>query len=82
MKAPLIKGLPDIITVSLSHNPSTPGGNPEKLALVAPVVGNDIKILEPTQTVWFIPCSIVFKDETEMVPEAIPEGQPPVVSTV
>ena len=80
MKGPLINGLPDIITVSLSHDPDTPGGKPVKFAPVAPVVGNVINILAPTQTVWFIPCSIVFKGETEIVPVEFVAGHPPVVS--
>ena len=38
VKLPACVGVPLIVTTLLAHEPLTPGGNPKKLAPVAPVV--------------------------------------------
>ena len=89
MKVPVTVGVPEIMMMLPPEKvPVTPGGKPENVAPVAPVMLYMIGVIAVfTQTVWlFVPGAevrvMVLFGCTMMVPVAVTFPQPPVKVTV
>jgi hypothetical protein len=88
LKVPATVGVPEIVMLPPEKVPVTPGGKPENVAPVAPVVLYLIGVIGVfTQTVWLsVPGSevrvMVLSGRTVMVPVAVTFPQPPVKVTV
>jgi len=88
VKVPVTVGVPEMVMLPPEKVPVTPGGKPENVAPVAPVVLYVIGVIAVfTQTVWlFVPGAevrvMVLLGRTMMVPVAVTFPQPPVRVTV
>jgi len=88
LKVPVTVGVPEMVMLPPEKVPVTPGGKPENVAPVAPVVLYVIGVIAVfTQTVWLsVPGAevsmMVLLGRTMMVPVAVTFPQPPVKVTV
>ena len=88
MKVSVTVGVPEMVMLPPEKVPVTPGGKPENVAPVAPVVLYVIGVIAVfTQTVWLlVPGAevsvMVLLGRTMMVPVAVTFPQPPVRVTV
>ena len=91
MKVSVTVGVPEMVMLPPEKVPVTPGGKPENVAPVAPVVLYVIGVIAVfTQTVWLlvpgaevsVMVLLVLLSCTMMVPVAVTPAQPPVRVTV
>jgi len=88
LKVSVTVGVPEMVMLPPEKVPVTPGGKPENVAPVAPVVLYVIGVIAVfTQTVWLlVPGAevsvMVLLGRTMMVPVAVTFPQPPVKVTV